>query len=86
MNAEQLEEFKKLAEYCKKAGIESLKTGPNGEIDIKFIHQALLPKNAYQLKKEAEETKKSLEDISANAILEAERALLWSTQIDEGAH
>lgn len=80
MELKDFEEFKKLSEYCKKAGIESIKLG---SLELKFIPQALLPKTAYQIKKESEETKKSLQTSESNSIIEAERILNWSSSIPD---
>lgn len=82
MEIKNLKEFNEFVDSCRKKGLKSVKLG---DISIELAEAALFPKTPYQLKKEEIETKKSLEAVSQNALLEAEKALFWSSEIVTGA-
>lgn len=49
---------------------------------MEFVQDALFPKTAYQKKKEEKETEDALKQSHQSSILEAERALFWSSNVN----
>lgn len=86
MEFKTLEDYRKFIELNRKLGVKTFKISQN-EVSGELADEALMPKTPYQLKKEAEETKRSIQDAHANSIVEAERALMWSSTIpDQETH
>ncbi len=73
-----IKDIPELIELCRKKGVKNLKFG---DFSIELDSQALFPESAYKRNKKEKQIE-AIQDPVPNALVEAEKALFWSSGID----